>query len=1564
MSPSKAVTTPTHSPIRIFVSSPGDVERERCRARVLIERIGREYAPWTGLEAYFWEHEPHDPSSDFTSSIGSTADYDIVVVILWGRLGNRLHSSHRRKDGAVYRSGTEYEVLTALEAQGKSERRLPKLGVFLNTSPVQILASDTDPSKADEQLRQYRLLGDFLNEHFQTREEGPGGEEILTNRRAYTAYRTLDQFEELLEKQLRHWLDSLLAAGPGRDDAVQGNRTKGAKAAWSGNPYQGLSVFEPEHAPIFFGRTRAIGHLVERVRERFGSGRGFVLVFGASGSGKSSLVRAGLLPLVTEPGVIPGVNLWRRVILKPSDGGEDPFSALAAALMDQAALPELVDGEVAGPARAKVRGELAGSLRQGPAAVTARIEECLRGAARVGKERQSASLLALAEQFDREGRLTDAEEARTRAADLPPIGAGLLLVVDQMEELFTTVGEESRRAFLDTLAALAESRFVMLVATLRSDFYAECEGHDGLMKLKEGSGSYHLPAPSPVEIGQMIREPAIAAGVVFEETGSEGRLDERILKAAQEDPDSLPLLEFCLRKLYETGQGDGVLRHRDYEAIGELSGVLTQHAEEVFSSLAAAERDSLEEVIRALATLGGGEGPGVGDAGAGPVVVRRVVPYASLAALPGASGLVDRFIAERLFSGGLDTSGMRVVSVTHEALLRKWDRVSAWLGLDENRRFLEVRARVGQRLRQWEENDRDASFLLQAGRELEEAEIQLTAFPLAFHEDERDFIHASRDRVAEAGRRKARVRRIVMAALVTLSLVALGMGAWAMSKQREAIVERDQARHNEGLGWLLRAKIAEESGARYPDTLLYAAKAIGFAGFGRPVDLGEAEEPLRLLREGDDDGGAFERARDWISSRPAYVPVWASECRPGSPVGAMAIDPSGRWLAIGGEEGVRVFDFLSERATVLPGTEGTSVLALHPAGKRLAVSDRKNVGIWDVAEDGFRKETTLPDSEAVTSLVWSSDGEMLVGAMRSGGLVRWLESSETKHFGGGDGGLVSSLTFSPENSFAAGVVEGFGPRVWFPDHGVAASVWTELEPEGTGRLEESERENFRMRISAAKRVTCLAVSPDGTLLATGTDEGRDEGGTAGAGRLNGGLLLWNAGTAAIAGEISSEQRHEGGVISLAFRPDGAMLASGSRDGTIKLWAVAGSRLSLLASLTGHHGAVTRLAFSPGGTRLASAGGDGSAKLWSVEGEPSGNLDLFVYLKRDFYRIDPELRWQSGSGFANETAAGLTAVWSPSNRGELEERLLASASKAAAERRWRTVAMRMGEMRRLGAVVPEELEKEWANRWAKDPANPGDAFHNGEGMEFLWCPPTGPDGFIMGDSSEPGDYLRHPVILTKGFWLAKHEVTQAHYEAVVGRNPAVNRGAGAVAPVENVSWEEAMAFCRRLTDGERARGTIPPGWEYRLPTEAEWEYACRAGTDSRWSFGYDESQLHRYANFNDRSGDFDPAPDETQDDGHKYSAPVGSYLPNPWGFHDMHGNVFEWCLDAIDRETSAYPEGPVTDPRNDSGSQRIYRGGGFGFPASDSRSSYRGADLPTNRGNIGLRPVLARSDAGS
>ena len=216
-----------------------------------------------------------------------------------------------------------------------------------------------------------------------------------------------------------------------------------------------------------------------------------------------------------------------------------------------------------------------------------------------------------------------------------------------------------------------------------------------------------------------------------------------------------------------------------------------------------------------------------------------------------------------------------------------------------------------------------------------------------------------------------------------------------------------------------------------------------------------------------------------------------------------------------------------------------------------------------------------------------------------------------------------------------------------------------------------------------------------------------------------------------------------------------------------------------------------------------------------------------------------------------------------------------------------------------------------------------------GMELIWCPPG---GFVMGPSTnrDPG----HPVILTKGFFLGKYEVTQEQYEKVMGKNPSEFKGKNL--PVERVSWYEAVEFCVALNKKER----IPRGWQFALPTEAEWEYACRAGTTTAYSWGNNITpQLANYGG-----------------SGLKKSVEVGSYSANPWGFFDMHGNVWEWTADSY----LNYPRSSTIDPSGpENGPHRAVRGGSWN---NISTSTNRMNKTPGARHlNLGFRVALKQVD---
>lgn len=225
------------------------------------------------------------------------------------------------------------------------------------------------------------------------------------------------------------------------------------------------------------------------------------------------------------------------------------------------------------------------------------------------------------------------------------------------------------------------------------------------------------------------------------------------------------------------------------------------------------------------------------------------------------------------------------------------------------------------------------------------------------------------------------------------------------------------------------------------------------------------------------------------------------------------------------------------------------------------------------------------------------------------------------------------------------------------------------------------------------------------------------------------------------------------------------------------------------------------------------------------------------------------------------------------------------------------------------------------------------------LELIW---VDAGTFTMG--SPPDEPLRHKaegpqrrVTLTKGYWLGKTEITQGQYEAVIGTNPSTFQAAGKDAPVERVSWLQAMAFCRTLTERERNAGRLPAGYHFTLPTEAQWEYACRAGTTDHYA-----GEPNAMTWWEGNSG-------ET-------THPAGLKQPNAWGFHDMSGNVLEWCLDWY----GDYPRGPRIDPSGpERGYYRIARGGSWRTDLRLGRSAARSGGSPGRLDyTLGFRLALA------
>jgi len=214
-------------------------------------------------------------------------------------------------------------------------------------------------------------------------------------------------------------------------------------------------------------------------------------------------------------------------------------------------------------------------------------------------------------------------------------------------------------------------------------------------------------------------------------------------------------------------------------------------------------------------------------------------------------------------------------------------------------------------------------------------------------------------------------------------------------------------------------------------------------------------------------------------------------------------------------------------------------------------------------------------------------------------------------------------------------------------------------------------------------------------------------------------------------------------------------------------------------------------------------------------------------------------------------------------------------------------------------------------------------------DFVWIAPGTFDmGSPENEAGRKDDEIRHPVTLTNGFWMSKYEVTQQQWAVVMGENPSFLRGEDR--PIENVSWDDVQRFLDRLNGSE--------GTDFRLPTEAEWEYACRAGSSAAYCFGAVEARLAEFGWYAENS------------DGQTHA--VGQKKPNAWGLYDMHGNVTEWCQDWA----SVYDPGGAVDPTGPEwGTRRVGRGGSFAVVSEKCRAADRSAADPANRGaDLGFR----------
>jgi eukaryotic-like serine/threonine-protein kinase len=733
---------------KLFVSSPGDVMVERRRVDKIVSRLNGEFASVAQLETIRWETEFYQAYSTFQSQIPRSTDCDLVIGILRWRLGTELPSDFAEKlpDDRPFPSGTAYEILAAVERRQKGSK-LPDIYVFRfggGSPPVPL--DDPDRAKIE---RDWQALKGFIEEWFLT-ERGHF-------KAAFNQYSSEDDFEAQLEKLLRRWVA----------DKVAGGRVVRWPIAVKGSPFCGLGAFGAKHAPVFFGRGDDISRAVDLWREVGGRGSPYLLVVGASGAGKSSLMRAGLVPRLTTPGVIKEVDAWRVAVMRPGDSSAGPFAALATALMhDEATLPKEEQG----------RGPALPEIGQGDSQTPAELAPVLQHA-------DAAAIKPIINALSRVGATEHDRENYRRE-----VRCDLVLCIDQYEELFAaSVSDAERSAFIDLVAALVGTGRVWVAATLRSDFYARMIDQPILKKLKELGATYDLAPPGPVELADIIRSPAEAAGLVFDTYAASGeRLDARLLRDADR-PDMLPLVQLALSRLFEgreTAPDDGIiLPVKAYESLGGLKGIVNEAGEKAIASLGEAEKAQLARLLRQLAVPAARQdGIGEGALTIRAMPLRQIAPEGDELSRK----LISALTSARLLTA-TGTAGDAQVRLTHQRVLEDWNRARTIV--TESGDFYRIRADLEESLRKWEAGKCRKELLLARGLPLAEAASIISKYGAELPPEALAYVRASRQRAQRA----QMVGWGLAAFFFLLAVAASGTGILAYREQQAAVRAEQQA---------------------------------------------------------------------------------------------------------------------------------------------------------------------------------------------------------------------------------------------------------------------------------------------------------------------------------------------------------------------------------------------------------------------------------------------------------------------------------------------------------------------------------------------------------------------------------------------------------------------------------------------------------------------------------------------------------------------------------------------------------------------------------------------------
>jgi len=1108
--------------LRIFLSSPGDVVAIREIAALTIERLAQDYMRFFRIEPYLWEFEAMVASGHFQDSIEPPSAFDIVVLIVWSRLGTPLPErtkvrEYRGIDGRAPVTGTEWEYEEALKAAREVGK--PDLLVYRSREDARVGTLDADRRRKD--IEQLEELDRFWSRHFANQGSYLG---------AYTEFSSGAEFAAAFDGHLRKLIDKRITSQDS-DRQEQGIRI------WTQAPFRGLESYEFEHAPIFFGQDAALTKAMVQLVAGAAANSPFLLVLGASGSGKSSLVKAGIVPKLFVPRRMPSVAFLRRVEFRPSDAqeGEDLFDALARRLTTQVSADEGLS-ELIGSGQS-VSG-LAAHLRNATAEPGYPIATALGQIAITARQ---------------DGRMLEHETAR------------LVLVLDQLEELFTNelLTSRERQQFVALIAGLVRSGHVWIIATMRKDFWHQADDTPELVQLAEGHGRLELLPPTQTQLSQMIRRPAAAAGVGFERhPTTDVPLNEIIADEVAHEAGALPLLSYLLDQLYRgdvlEAQGSA-LTIATYERLGRLEGAIATRAEAVLESCAPEDRQALGSVLFALIQMGASDGD-VDRA------ISRRVPISTFPTGTPQRRLVDALLHSeaRLLVSDAESGGAPTIRVAHEALITRWARARQFV--QDNADVLKIRRRLEERYTLWRALRTDpgaadkskieltsrmrfAAWRARAGREpglLSEIDLVDGQRLLREHRadtdpDLVDYIERSQAAEKRLRSRSVRVLAVVAGVVTILALLAAGAGLIALQKQHEAEAQAQ-------IALAAQSRLLTEAAARHlkDGNVADAQVIIGEVLANRNSAAARSPSAINVFQE--------VRAAD---TRLAVL-----SDHDGPVIGA-AFSPDGtRIVTASGDQTARVWDVATAtQLAVLSGhTNGVYTASFSPDGQRIVTASRdRTARIWD-ATTGKALAVLTGHGADVYTAVFSPDGRHVLTASEDGTARIW-DAATAKPLAvlTRENDSVLGAAYSPDGRRVVTASGNQTARIWDVSTAKPLAVFT-------------GHESF---------VQSPAFSPDGRRIVTASGDKT--------------ARIWDAATGK---SIAVLAGHGDMVLSAAFSPDGRRIVTSSEDGTARIWDAETAKQ--IAVLSGHRAPVRMAAFSPDGRRIVTASLDLTAQIWSTE----------------------------------------------------------------------------------------------------------------------------------------------------------------------------------------------------------------------------------------------------------------------------------------------------------------------------------------------------------------------------